>query len=140
MRIRNSAFNILVISLISIVVFFSCIKQIQLGGDGVLKGKISIGPLCPVERVPPDPACQPTAETYKAWAIAVWTANKKIKVVALNPNLDGTYQVEISAGNYIVDFDVVHANPVGGSNLPTVITITDKDTTILNINIDTGIR
>jgi len=29
-----------------------------------LAGKVNIGPLCPVERNPPDPSCQPTEETY----------------------------------------------------------------------------
>ena len=41
---------------------------------GFLEGKVTIGPLCPVERTPPDPACQPTEATYKAWQIAVYTA------------------------------------------------------------------
>ena len=32
---------------------------------GILMGKISIGPLCPVETDPPQPGCLPTADTYK---------------------------------------------------------------------------
>jgi len=34
-----------------------------MGIGGVLKGKITICPLCPVETVPPSPGCTPTSET-----------------------------------------------------------------------------
>jgi len=96
--------------------------------------------LCPVERIPPDPACLPTMETYKAWATAVWTVNKKTKLATLDPKLDGSYQIVLPAGDYSIDFDVAHTNTIGSNNLPTVITIANMDTTIFNINIDTGIR
>ena len=140
MAIRNSALKYLVLSAILIVILFSCTEQNAIVGSGVLKGKISIGPLCPVERIPPDPACLPTMETYKAWATAVWTANKKSKLATLNPKLDGTYQIVLPSGNYSIDFDVAHTNTIGSNNLPTIISIANMDTTIFNINIDTGIR
>lgn len=140
MTIRNSALKYLVLSGILIMIFFSCNEKNLVVGGGVLKGKISIGPLCPVERIPPDPACLPTMETYKAWATAVWTENKKTKLATLDPKLDGTYQIVLPAGDYSIDFDVAHTNTIGSNNLPTVISIANKDTTIFNINIDTGIR
>jgi len=138
--IRNSALKYLVLTAFLIAVIFSCSEQNLLTGSGVLKGKISIGPICPVERIPPDPACLPTMETYKAWATAVWTVNKISKVATLSPKLDGTYEIDLPAGNYVVDFEVSRTFGVGGSNLPKAISIANKDTTTLNINIDTGIR
>lgn len=140
MAIRNYALKYLVLSAILIIILFSCTEQNAIVGSGVLKGKISIGPLCPVERIPPDPACLPTMDTYKAWAIAVWTANKKSKLATLDPKLDGTYQIVLPSGNYSIDFDVAHTNTIGSNNLPTIISIANMDTTIFNINIDTGIR
>lgn len=140
MAIRNSALKYLVLSAILIVILFSCTEQNAIVGSGVLKGKISIGPLCPVERIPPDPACLPTMETYKAWAIAVWTLNKKTKLATLDPELDGTYQIGLPAGDYVIDFDVAHTNTIGSNNLPAIISIANMDTTIFNVNIDTGIR
>jgi hypothetical protein len=140
MAIRNSALKYLALSAILIAVYYSCTKQNQIIDYGVLKGKISIGPLCPVERIPPDPACLPTAETYKAWATAVWTSKKKAKIATINPNLDGIYQIRLPAGDYIIDFNVVPKNIVGRSNLPSVVSIGNMDTTIFNISIDTGIR
>jgi len=136
---RYSVSKIVVLFLMLIIGFFSCVKQNSISGEGVLKGKISIGPICPVETIPPDPHCLPTMETYKAWATAVWTLNKKSKIAAINPRLDGTYQIDIPAGNYLIDF-AGQTNFVGGSNLPAPISIADGDTTNFNINIDTGIR
>ena len=127
------------ISLILITVLSSCMQQSGMGVAGVLKGKITIGPLCPVETVPPLPNCQPTLETYKTWATAIWTLNKKSKVITLNPSIDGDYQVSIPSGKYIVDFSGTQ-NYRFGSNLPSEITVLPNDTVIFNINIDTGIR
>jgi len=140
MAIWKSTLKYLILPIFLITVNFSCYEQNLLVGSGVLKGKISIGPLCPDESIPPDPACLPTMETYKAWATAVWTLNKKTKLATLDPKLDGTYQITLSAGNYIIDFNGVHSNGIGGSNLPKVVSIANMDTTIFNINIDTGIR
>ena len=117
----------------------SCAEQTSMGIAGVLKGKITIGPLCPVETVPPSPGCAPTAETYKTWATAVWKLNKTGKVVTLSPALDGNYLVTLPSGKYIIDFDTTH-NYSSGSNLPYEITLPANDTVIFNINIDTGIR
>lgn len=119
--------------------FFSCMEQNGMSGTGVLRGKISIGPLCPVETVPPSPACSPTTETYKTWATAVWKLDKKTKVVTLNPTLDGNYRVVLPTGKYIIDSDGTQ-NYRAGSNLPTEISVIQNDSTTFNINIDTGIR
>ena len=135
-----STLKYLVLSAIFTVFVYACNQTNQVTGSGVLKGKISIGPLCPVQKDPPDPQCLPTMETYKAWSTAVWTPNKKTKIKLLDPSLDGNYHVELPAGNYILDFEVARTNGIGGSNLPATISISSLDTTNFNINIDTGIR
>ena len=113
-----------------------------------LAGKVNIGPLCPVERNPPDPSCQPTEETYRSWPIAVWTSDKKTKVSRISASfyndssissIDGTYKYELPVGNYIVDLEE-QPSRAGSSNLPTTIQITSGEITTLNIDIDTGIR
>ncbi len=110
------------------------------GESGVLKGKISIGPICPVETVPPLPQCQPTAETYKAWQTSVWNQKKTRIIADIEPELDGTFQLKLYAGKYIVDFKNSQTNRIGANNLPIEITISSADTTTVNIDIDTGIR
>lgn len=140
MTIRNSTLKYLVLFVIPIIILFSCAEQYEIDGSGVLKGKISIGPLCPVERIPPDPDCLPTMETYKFWSIAAWTVNKKSKLATMDPALDGTYQIVLPTGNYSIDFEEDHSNTIGSNNLPTIISISNMDTTIFNVDIDTGIR
>jgi hypothetical protein len=116
----------------------SCSKHIAKEA-GFLEGVISIGPICPVERIPPDPACLPTAETYKAYPVSVWTSDGKQKIAQIYPALDGSYRAELAPGHYLVILEKKQ-NTVGGSNLPVEVSINSKDKTILNINIDTGIR
>ena len=108
-------------------------------GEGILKGKISIGPLCPVERDPPDPACLPTKETYEAYPVGVWTANGRRKIADLKPSLDGRYNITLQPGAYLVRLENANRGP-GGTNLPVGIKITQDQTTSLDIDIDTGIR
>lgn len=105
--------------------------------NGFLQGKITIGPLCPVERIPPDERCQPTAETYAAWPIAVYSLNQEIKISDIKPDVAGFYKVELPAGTYIVNFE--RQTPFARS-LPETVIIKEGETTIFDIDIDTGIR
>ena len=106
---------------------------------GFLEGRISIGPICPVEKDPPDPGCLPTAETYKAYPISVWTSNGGRKVSQINPELDGSYITDLEPGNYLIILESGSIN-IGSSNLPVGVTIKSGNVTTLNIDIDTGIR
>ena len=115
-----------------------CDKSVN-GDPGFLEGVITIGPLCPVETDPPDPECLPTADTYKAYPVDVWTANGKIKVAHLSPSLDGSYSIKLDPGDYIVRLEIEQV-AVGSSNLPVVVSITTGEKTNLDIDIDTGIR
>ncbi len=115
-----------------------CQKQVNLD-DGILQGKISIGPICPVERIPPDPGCLPTAETYKAYPVSVWTSNGKRKIAQIDPALDGSFKIELKPGKYMVILEREY-NRIGSSNLPVEVLIFSNNKTLLNIDIDTGIR
>ncbi len=140
MKIGNLVIKYLLLVVIVLITAFSCAKKSEITDTGVLKGKISIGPLCPFEQVPPDPACLPTDETYMAWATAIYTVKEKLKYATLIPNLDGTYEIELPVGNYYIDYNVVREIWSGTSNLLANISITKNDTITFNVNIDTGIR
>jgi len=107
---------------------------------GTLKGNISIGPLCPVETNPPLPGCKPTAETFRAYQTSVWNSNKTIKICDIIPNLDGTFQLDLSEGNYYIDYSDAKSKGIGSNNLPLQFSITHLKTTQVNVSIDTGIR
>jgi hypothetical protein len=130
----------LIIFLLLMISFAACEKIGTLSeGTGTLKGKIIIGPICPVEHVPPTPECQPTAETYKAYPVSVWTTDMKIRIADIQPSLDGSYTALLPKGTFLVALQKQLSGP-GGSNLPVTVVVRDGIVTTLDINIDTGIR
>ncbi|MBT8297501.1 MAG: hypothetical protein KJO52_04130, partial [Maribacter sp.] len=120
---------------IVIIPISGCNQQDVILEQGLLTGTITIGPLCPVETFPPDPNCQPTEATFKAWPIGVWTADKQTKLGQLEPAMDGSYNFELSEGTYLIDLEIQH---LFGTTLPETIKIRPDETVILNIDIDTG--
>jgi hypothetical protein len=118
-------------------VFSGCDKNIQV--SGFLEGKISIGPLCPVEHDPPDPACLPTAETYKAYPVGIFSSDGKHKITQISPALDGTFRLDLDPGKYLVILESDNIG-IGSSNLPAEVEIISQNKTTLYIDIDTGIR
>ena len=123
---------------VCLIVIGGCNKQ-DSQGSGYLEGKISIGPICPVETDPPQPGCLPTAETYKAYPVSIWSSSGKRMIATIDPSLDGSYKIALFSGNYLIKLDN-QQNSIGGSNLPAEVSIATGESTILNINIDTGIR
>jgi hypothetical protein len=107
--------------------------------NGILKGTVSIGPICPVETDPIDPGCLPTAETFKAYPVYVWTPNMKKRVAQLDPELDGSFSMDLAPGDYVIDLGN-EQNALGGSNLPQKVDIEPSGTVLISIEIDTGIR
>ncbi len=127
-----------IILVIGVILISGCIQQQnRISEKGLLEGKVTIGPLCPVERYPPDPRCQPNEETYKAWPIAVYTSDKNTKVAQIEPFINGTYKVKLPSGEYIVDLEKQH---VFSKSLPATVIIKNGEITTLDIDIDTGIR
>ena len=127
-----------ILFLLSFIFFFSCSKAVH-QENGYLEGTISIGPICPVEKIPPDPACLPTAETYKAYPVSIFTSDGKSRITQLKPLPDGSFSSELPPGNYQVVLEAAQKN-IGGSNLPVKVSIISLEKTLLSINIDTGIR
>jgi hypothetical protein len=127
-----------IVILLAITIHTGCSGKIQ-RESGYLKGVISIGPICPVETIPPEPGCLPTAETYKAYPVSIFTADGKMRITQLSPSLNGHFNSELFPGNYLIKLERDQTN-IGRSNLPVEVTITSGDTTLLDISIDTGIR
>jgi hypothetical protein len=67
------------------------------------------------------------------------TSDGRRKIAQINPALDGSFTIELVTGNYLVILEDGQ-NKFGSSNLPVEVSITPQDKTLLNINIDTGIR
>jgi len=104
---------------------------------GTLEGKVSIGPICPVERNPPDPACLPTAQTYAAWPIGVYKGSTLVDTLEPMPP-DGSYSLELPVGSYTLNLE--EQMGIGADNLPAEIVLYADKTTTFDVEIDTGIR
>ncbi len=114
--------------------FAQCPSATSNGETGTLSGKVSVGPICPVERV--GVPCPVPPEAYTSREVIVYS---ETTIVARSHfNSDGTYRFELPAGQ---NFVAIPQSGIGGSKeLPKTITITAGKTTTLDFSIDTGIR
>ena len=62
-----------------------------------VRGTVTAGPTCPVERDPPDPAC---AERAVAGAVLVFSDASGAEVARATSDAEGTFAVELAPGAY----------------------------------------
>lgn len=104
---------------------------------GYLQGKVSIGPLRPVERAgEPTPRIPP--EVFTSRSIDIFQADGKTRVTNVRFNPDGTYRVELPPGVYVIALARIGIDRA--RDLPKRIEIKSGETTELDIEIDTGLR
>jgi len=103
--------------------------------EGSVKGIVLLGPTCPVERIPPDPACAP--KPYQT-SIGI---SKNIETpelfLTIQSTASGTFIVSLPSGEYVF-------HPEGGSPFPRcdeqLVEVSAGSVTTTIINCDTGIR
>lgn len=66
------------------------------GGEGIIQGSVVLGPTCPVERIPPDPACAPKPYATKVDIYRQVGSATPYKTVATNAS--GTFNVALDPG------------------------------------------
>ncbi len=98
-------------------------------------GKATAGPVCPVERVPPDPGCAPRP---MAGAVIVIRDASGAEVARVTTAADGTYFAALAPGRYNVEPQA--AKGVLGVPGPAGVTVIDGFTTTVDLGYDTGIR
>ncbi len=103
-------------------------------GSGV-HGTVMLGPTCPVERIPPDPACadKPYATTVSAFRVS----DPSHAVATTQSNQSGAFSLKLSPGTYTLS--------AGGSGiLPRCdhpqVTVPANAYATASISCDTGIR
>lgn len=104
---------------------------------GYLQGTVTIGPLTPVQKAGETPAAPPV-DLLTSNGIEILREGRDTVYRTVHFNADASYSVELPAGEYtvrLISKDLLHA-----SKLPTSVTITRDQVTILNIDIDTSIR
>jgi len=123
-----------------VAVFIACLSAISCSSSssdtGILHGKVSIGPLVPVEQegVTYEVPC----EVYEARKILIYRQNGKDLVEEVAIDCDGRYRIELMPGFYVVDINRIGID--SSSVVPSEVEILSQITTRLDIDIDTGIR
>jgi len=100
-----------------------------------IRGNITIGPTCPVERNPGDPNC---ADKPYVATVVVKQYTKTVEFTRFTSNGDGSFQLELPVGDYLLE-------PIPG-NIPypyagtKTVTVKPYELTEVLIEYDTGIR
>ena len=111
------------------------------GGGGILpynsgvRGIVTLGPTCPVERMPPDPAC---ADRPFETLVSVYRASDLMRViVSARSSADGTFKMSLSPDEYILKASESTTMP---SCSPTSVTVGPDTYTSVTVACDSGIR
>ncbi len=103
---------------------------------GTLEGRVSVGPLCPVEPCPTTTNNPYIGHKLRLTSTTMGPTPVPIEILLAD---DGTFRATVPAGTYRVD--VTACLWLGCSrSLPVMTTVQATQTTMLNVDIDTGIR
>jgi len=103
---------------------------------GVLEGRVTIGPIAPVER--PGVEYEIPCEVYEARKVMVYDKNHKKLIKQVDINCNGIYRAELEPGFYVIDINRIGIDH--SSEVPTEVQIRPLETVRLDVDIDTGIR
>lgn len=104
------------------------------GPQGAVHGEVLVGPICPVEHIPPLPQCAP--RPYQG-AVLVFPAAGGASVATLATNASGTFSASLPAGNYLLRVATESVFPRCEDTAANVVAGQDLSVTI---SCDTGIR
>ena len=103
--------------------------------DTGISGTATAGPVCPVEKNPPDPSCAP--RPIVGATIVIRDGSGAQVAVAIS-KADGTYFVALPPGAYVVDPQPVQG--LMGTAAKQPATVTSGSITDVPLDYDTGIR
>jgi hypothetical protein len=118
---------------LEIPVIFAGVTANTIPKSGIT-GTVTLGPTCPVERIPPDPNCAPK---FYSTSINIMRAgdNKIIKTIESDSN--GAFGIDLDQGSYVLQTQ-------GGNVLPRCplvsVDVKSGQYVTANISCDTGIR
>lgn len=109
-------------------------KNVVPVAESGIQGIVTIGPTCPVEKLPPDPNC--ADKPYKA-NLEVSTKDGKL-VKRFSSGDDGKFKVSLLTGEYVVKND--SSSSILPRMAPMNVIIKSGQFTEVNISFDSGIR
>ena len=136
MRRNFSPFAAFALAAVFLVVVAACgsgdVASPTSTGEGTVSGTVSIGPLCPVE------PCDNAPNPYTGIEAVVSTTTGQV-VSRLPLEANGGFSGVLPAGNYSLVLEPCEF--LGCAfELPRSVSITDAQQTVIEIDIDTGIR
>ena len=102
-------------------------------GDSGAHGVVTMGPTCPVERMPPDPKCadRPQVATFSI------TTSAGAHSATVTSATDGSFSIGLPTGAYVISLQTTAAMP---SMAPQTFTVAAHTYTQLRLSLDSGIR
>lgn len=104
-------------------------------GTSGVTGKVVLGPTCPVERIPPDPACAP--RPYQTSIAIARQTNPSVTYKTIATDASGTFSANLPPGEYVF-------TPKSGNPFPrctaSSITVPSNGYATTTLQCDTGIR
>ncbi len=107
----------------------------QSGPTTGIRGLATAGPVCPVERNPPDPSCAPRPV---AGATIIIRDGSGAQVAAAVTGTDGAFSVALPQGDYVVDPMPVRG--LMGTAARQSVSVAAGSVTVIQLDYDTGIR
>ena len=103
---------------------------------GSVSGKVTLSPICPVERVPQEPQCSP--KPY-ATTVEIKEVGESVVIKTVQSDNMGAFTTDLAVDTY-----VLHALTVNNAPMPTCapvnVTIKSGQVSTQDISCDTGIR
>ena len=109
----------------------------QVAGNGSVHGQVLLGPTCPVEHIPPDPACAP--KPYKT-SIDVWSALTGSPYKRVFTNDSGAFNLSLVPGPYALQVTPATNGSLYPRCTEAKFSVVAKKTIKVTVNCDTGIR
>ena len=104
---------------------------------GTIQVEVVAGPVCPVERNPPDPECEP--RPVEGARIFVQPGDgRDILVAEATTDEGGHASIELTPGDYTIAGGEVEG--LMGRPEPTTVTLSADQTVTISLSYDTGIR
>lgn len=122
---------------LSLVVAACVVPSAPSGPTGTLVGRAEAGPVCPVETVPPDPACAPRP-VPGATVVVLDAAGRE--VARATTDEAGGFALELPAGGYLVTGEPAEGLMGGPPPAVEATVVADGTTELVILAYDTGIR
>ena len=102
--------------------------------DSGIRGTVSLGPTCPVERDPPDPQC---ADKPYATKLSITRSGSSSAFATAQSASDGTFSIPVPPGSYTVS---AQSGTMLPRCAPVSVSVTSTQYAVADISCDTGIR